>query len=313
MKKIGLTVYCLNFYKDRSYNVDNSEGNLNIIDIMYSFAQSNLQEFDIDTNTENIFKMELIEHREVKDEDGHIMFNAITGVVKTGEYGVEAEIVNMKTGETTHTKTAEEAEVLPFAFYIAVAPLNTSRGIIIFQTEGRYGMKTAFETRMKKFIREKFNGWGFSLGNIMPREYVERYLVKGFLKELRMIKYSISRDVSERNGIKDNDEKCYEERIIHSPLGFLDKGAEKIREVMRGQRALCDVVEIPGFNYDCIKLNFRLGKSAKTINLGNLDCLVVTEDITEQAGVKKGHPDIETLKNEMEETAKGYMMSMGLA
>lgn len=147
----------------------------------------------------------------------------------------------------------------------------------------------------------------------MPREYVERYLVKGFLKELRMIKYSISRDVSERNGIKDNDEKCYEERIIHSPLGFLDKGAEKIREVMRGQRALCDVVEIPGFNYDCIKLNFRLGKSAKTINLGNLDCLVVTEDITEQAGVKKGHPDIETLKNEMEETAKGYMMSMGLA
>ena len=82
---------------------------------------------------------------------------------------------------------------------------------------------------------------------------------------------------------------------------------------MEGQRNLCDIVEIPDYDYDCLKFNFQLGNSSKTIDLGNLECLVVTEDITEQAGVKTGHPAFDTLKIEMRETAKGYMTSMGLA
>lgn len=313
MKKIGLTVYGLDMYKTEVYNIDNAEGNLNFINIIQVFAQNNTLEFDVDTNTENVFKFYSTECEDVYDENKHLMFQAITGVVKTGEYGTESEIVHTRTGQTTHNKTAEEAEVMPFAFYIALSPLNSNKGILIFQTEGRYGMKTAFEKRLRKNIRKNFDGWGFSLGNIMPREYVERYLVKGFLKELRIIKYDISQDVSERNGIRGNDDDVYEERIIHNPLGFLDAGAEKIREAMRGQRALCNIVEISDFDYDCLKFNFKMGKSNKTIDLANLESLVVTEDITEQAGVKKGHPDFEILKNEMRETAKGYMSSMGLA
>lgn len=293
--------------------MDNAEGNLDFIHIVRAFEHNNSNTFDVDAYSETIFKFESVEQEQVKDEDGHIVFNALTGLVKTGEYGTESEIVHSKTGKTTHRKTIEEAEVMPFAFYLALSPLNLNRGIIIFQTEGRYGMKTAFDKRLHKFVREHFEGWGFTLGNIMPKEYVERYLVKGFLKELRVIKYGISQDVSERNGIKDNDDSVYEERIIHNPLGFLDDGANKIREALRGQRALCDIVEIPDFDYDCLKFNFRLGQSNKIIDLGNLDSLVVTEDITEQAGVKKGHPDFEILKSEMRETAKGYMTSMGLA
>lgn len=313
MKKIGLTVYGLDVHRNRSYSIDNAEGDLDFISIVDCFASATLNGFDIDANSENIFKFESVEREAVSDEDGHLMFNAITGIVKTGEYGTEAEIVHAKTGKTTHKKTVEEAEVLPFAFYLALSPVNPNKGIVIFQTEGRYGMKTAFSKRLHRFVREKFEGWGFSLGNIMPKEYLERYLVKGFLKEIRVIKYGISQDVSERNGIKGNDDEMYEERILHNPLGFLDAGAEKVRELLRGQRSLCNIVEIPDFDYDCLKFNFRMGKNSKTIDLANLDSLVVTEDITEQAGVKKGHPEADILKKEMRETAKGYMTSTDLA
>ena len=100
---------------------------------------------------------------------------------------------------------------------------------------------------------------------------------------------------------------------INNPLGFLEKGADKIREVLRGQRSLCEVVSVSDFDYDCLKFKFRLGKTEKTIDIGNLDALVVTEDITDQVGVKTGHPDVDILKSEMRETAKEYMRSMGLA
>lgn len=314
MKKIGLTVYKVNVHRNRSYSVDNAKGNLNFIDIVNSFASATSKEFDVDSNNENIFKfLGKVEHETVKDQNGKEMFQAITGIVKTGDFGTEAEIVNSKTGEKTHNKTVDEAEVLPFAFYLALSPIKKTEGIIIFQTEGRYGMKTAFYKRLRKFISENYDGWGVTLMNMTPREYVERYLVKGFLKEIRVIKHGISHDVCERNGIRGNSEETCEERILHNPLGFLDRGAEKIREVMRGQRNLCNVVEIPEFDYDCLKFNFKMGKTNKTINLTNLDSLVVTEDITEQVGVEKGHPEFNNLKIQMRETMKGYMTSSYLA
>ena len=108
MKKIGLTVYGLDIHKNGPYNVDNAEGNLNFIDILRSFAQSNAEGFDIDPNNENIFKFDSVLCENVNDKDGHLMFNAITGIVKTGEYGTESEIVHTKTGKTTHKKTIDE-------------------------------------------------------------------------------------------------------------------------------------------------------------------------------------------------------------
>lgn len=313
MKKIGLTIYALNVFHTGKYHFEKKHGHLTFIDMISAFSKQNAKQFDIDNHAENIFKVNSFEVECVKDEDGHIIFNAFTGVVKTGEYGTEAELIHTKTRKLTHKKTVEEAEVIPFAFYLALSPIRPERGILIFQTEGRSSMKSAFEHRMKKFVRHTYEGWNFSLETLMPKEYVEHYLVDGVLQELRMIKYGISQDISERNGIRGNDEAVYEERIIHNPLGFLEKGADKIREVLRGQRSLCEVVSVSDFDYDCLKFKFRLGKTEKTIDIGNLDALIVTEDITDQAGVKTGHPDVDILKSEMRETAKEYMRSMGLA
>ena len=153
MKKIGLTIYALNVFHTGKYHVEKKHGHLTFIDMLSAFSKQNAKQFDIDNHAENIFKVNSFEAECVKDEDGHIIFNAFTGVVKTGEYGTEAELIHTKTRRLTHKKTVEEAEVIPFAFYLALSPIKPERGVLIFQTEGRSSMKSAFEHRMKRFVR----------------------------------------------------------------------------------------------------------------------------------------------------------------
>lgn len=85
MKKIGLTIYALNVFHTGKYHFEKKHGHLTFIDMISAFSKQNAKQFDIDNHAENIFKVNSFEVECVKDEDGHIIFNAFTGVVKTGE------------------------------------------------------------------------------------------------------------------------------------------------------------------------------------------------------------------------------------
>ena len=66
MKKIGLTIYGLDVHRIGSYSIDNAEENLDFISIVDCFASATLNGFDIDANSENIFKFESVEREKVK-------------------------------------------------------------------------------------------------------------------------------------------------------------------------------------------------------------------------------------------------------
>lgn len=82
MKKIGLTIYALNVFHTGKYHFEKKHGHLTFIDMISAFSKQNAKQFDIDNHAENIFKVNSFEVECVKDEDGHIIFNAFTGVVK---------------------------------------------------------------------------------------------------------------------------------------------------------------------------------------------------------------------------------------
>src|SRR3712207_6903077 len=49
------------------------------------------------------------------------------------------------------------------------------------------------------------------------------------------------------------------------------------------------------FEYDNIKLDFKLGRKNKTINLSNIDKVIVNEDITDLVKLIDGHPTEESI------------------
>lgn len=80
---------------------------------------------------------------------------------------------------------------------------------------------------------------------------------------------------------------------------------------MKGQRASTKIIQIEDFDYDILKFVFRLGNTEKTINLNNLDKIVITEDITEKVQTVQGQPVFDSLKPIMIDTGKSYLAGQG--
>ena len=59
-------------------------------------------------------------------------------------------------------------------------------------------------------------------------------------------------------------------------------------------------------------MDFKIGKTSKTISLSNIEDLQMTIDISDSVATEGGHPVFESLKNEMKEAARQYLLSMGL-
>ena len=114
-------------------------------------------------------------------------------------------------------------------------------------------------------------------------------------------------------GVNYGVSETYEERIIHKPTGFMERKRNAIAEWMNGQRVATDIVQIDGFDYDNLKFVFKLGNLERTINLDNIDKIVVTEDITDQVGMANGLPTFTTLKPVMIEIGRGYLQGIGMA
>ena len=79
-----------------------------------------------------------------------------------------------------------------------------------------------------------------------------------------------------------------------------------------GQRSHTNIIEIEGYKYDDLKLEFSLGKITKTFDLGNLNSAIISEDITSKVNIIGGHPEFDNLKQVMKNTAREYLIGMGL-
>ena len=60
-----------------------------------------------------------------------------------------------------------------------------------------------------------------------------------------------------------------------------------------------------------MKFVFKLGGVEKTINLDNVEKIVITEDITDRVVLEEGHPQFEPLKNIMIEIGRQYLAGIG--
>lgn len=107
-------------------------------------------------------------------------------------------------------------------------------------------------------------------------------------------------------------EQAYDEYVIHKPLGFLNERRLAIRECINGQRSINNIVEIDGFKYENIKLEFKFAGKNKTINLSNIENINVNEDITNQVVLEKGHPTKESITPVLQNIAIDYLNEMGL-
>lgn len=312
MKKVGLVLYGLSFEIDEKkmelHSIFNNRG---LIDIIEEFAVANKDNFSNDPERESIFLFEKVERAVSLTPDGKEECDFLFGRVKTGEYGIESELMDITDG-SVYKRRENQADMLPFGFCIALPKGVVNQAIIVLQTLGNYGMKIALQRKLLEGVTA-YNLEGSLLwGQILPKAYIDKFFNHGILQKIRMIRYEIPEDVSNRIGINHGVKQTREERVICKPIGFLERKRREINEWIAGQRSYTNIIEIEDFEYDDLKLEFKLGKTNKVISMKDTTNLRVTEDVTDQVDVFGGNPEFESLKRIMQDTARDYLSGMGL-
>ena len=311
-KKNNLNIYGLSIINNENKRVllNSLDEGKSYIDLVEKYIMDNIMLYTKDSSKDTLFQFEHVEKEYVKNEANQVRDGILFGRVKTGEYGIESELVNVNTGQVTN-RSKEQADMLPFGFCIAIPSGRVDTGIIILQTSGIYGMKLSLHRHLQKCLTDYNPELNLQLKSIAPKTYIERYFNAGTLKKIRLLRYEIPEDESEKIGINYGVKQTKEERIIHRPVGFLQRKKKELEEWFAGQRSYTNLIEIDGFEYDDIKLEFALGNGNKTLNLREISSVVVSEDITDKVMQVGGNPDYDKLKPVMKQTAEEYLKNMG--
>ncbi|EQB3099723.1 hypothetical protein [Clostridium botulinum] len=313
MSSIGVSVYALsmmNKQTNEEINLNDVKGE-NLIDIFINFMDDNNELYTNKKSMEKIFKTEDYEDN-TYEKDNLELFRYSIGRLKTGAYGYSAEIVDANTGDINYNRGIADAEVMPFFFYLCVSTSETNRGILLLETKGIYGVKTIFYKCFQEYLNTNYKDIKLSIRTITPITYVDKYLRHGILQKIRFIRYNVPHDTLRQLGMNNGTEQVYDEYIIHKPLGFLDERRLTIRECILGQSSINNVIEIDGFEYENIKLEFKFGGKNKTINLSNIENISVNEDITNKVTLENGHPTKQSITPVLENIAVDYLNEMGL-
>ncbi len=308
-KRVGLSIYGLSLYDgEKKINLNNVKDSKSIVQLIKEHIDDNGQDYDNDIARERVSTFTDVEYEEVK-VDNKKEYSIIYGLLKTGEYGVQSELFDVH-DKSVYNKKTTQAEINPFGFCIALAKGDKTKAVVILQTFGNLGIKTVFRQYLEKW--NKFNklDYGIMMDALYPIQYIRRVLHSGILQKIRMIKYEVPEDVSNRLRI-DNGVKMKEERILYKPSGFIRNNIKKIEEFFSGQRSSTQIVEIPDFDFDQLKFEFSLNGKSKTINFDNTQNLRVNEDITDHVTMDNGNPTFQSLKVCLIDTAYEYLKLTG--
>lgn len=230
MKKIGLSVYGMSISKEgvekQNLNNINQKG---VINILTEYIDMHLDEYSNDRRNESLFSFTQKVEEEIFDDNQKLVCRTLCGIIKTGEYGVSSELVDINTGEI-YVRTSEQADIMPFGFCIIVPAGNIDTCIVVVQTIGQFGIKFTLQKKIQEIIRAIEPDLFVSMGPVMPREYIQKYFDEGILQKISMIRYEIPEDMAERVGINYGVAATKEERIIHKPIGFMERRKNEIKE-----------------------------------------------------------------------------------
>lgn len=318
MAKIGISIYSIRISQFRGEDAElhNLHEGKGLIDIAKDFIVNHMKSYTDKSEDENIFTFVDWSILQINDSEGNGLFSLLYGKLKSGAYGIEAEIVDKDSGITTHNVKTTEARVLPFNFCIAVGAgtgdKGTTNAVAIFQTISGDGVKTLFSDSFNSYLKRVNASLNLSFGALYPKEFIKSYLREGKLTRINMIQYRIPDDIAERIGVNKGVKKSKQILSIVNPIGFIERKRLQLEECLQGQCSYTKIIELPDFDYDDLRLVFRIGENNKTISMKNLDKVVLTEDITDEVALDGGNPTKESIIGIFVNYAREYLNDMGL-
>lgn len=95
-----------------------------------------------------------------KDLQGNRIYHKhetyVDGIIESGDYGTQEDIIDIDTGVSQYTKKLQDAALIPFYFMIYVSP-NSTEGYLILERIGTLGIFNLLKTAIANFIGSQLN------------------------------------------------------------------------------------------------------------------------------------------------------------
>lgn len=271
-------------------------------DDFFDLLECFVEEKSIFSDDEKLRKMFLVDPESKKSFDTDT-YRAVAFTVKSGAYGIESDMTNRHTMEVSYHRTADEADVKAFRFIVYIPKdtedVSVNKGIFVFQSIATFGIKTITVDNMKGFFSPK--GITLETRSVSVETFLRKLIEQGALNKITFIKNRISPNPSDNILISTGrEEKSYYKPRLHQE--WLDKILNVFKNADRN-----GVVEIPDDeDFDDLSIQFKLGKSSRTVRLKNLDRLSIVEDIPENIMARNEDAVI----NHMVGTADAYKQNI---
>lgn len=98
----------------------------------------------------------------------------IYGIIETGEYGIESELVDVQTSRLAHRRQTTEADMMPFYFLIDI-PEGVDEGILLIQRSGTFGIRKLLHGVMAPNFHLQFPELKLRFSPLVEAAELEKY------------------------------------------------------------------------------------------------------------------------------------------
>lgn len=289
---ISLAIYQLsiNVHGQKESNVVLSDFNngTDALDLVYDMLDSmRYSSSDLEVSTkkdkENYFRIMKDMGKDVLYKDGR----TISGIIESGSYGTEENVVNVDTGVTTHKKRSNEALLVPFYFQFQI-PRDSNFGFLILERISGAGIYRLLESRIKQYIGSRIRGSGNNGFVLRIRPLVLKKLVKKHLCAIeggarKIVFEQVKKDdlmISQLTGKKITNEKVGNTQIVYTAKrkswfnisGFYNSIAK---------RESSNVYVVDDIEYSDVKFEVVLHGSPRLFSIREIDRVGTFMDISD--------------------------------
>lgn len=297
MPSVTLNAYEVTIRKKRSKDLEvlsDFNNGKDIIDVLYQ----TLTRWCYEGNNPNVVEDSATSKRlRINKESLNPAGRKIEGIIETGEYGYESNVVD-GSGKQTKKINKNESPMLPF-YFVGYFPKDKVTGIIIFQKFKNFGVYGVFSKNIKFDFRSQNEDYVISILPLVSRELIDRFFDKGALRQISFKNFLNNKTIvtpSDRE-ISLNEENYYTEYNIiakrRKKLGII----KRLKAYVSGNDNLNDLVPIHNFEYNEIMVTLQLENHKRTIKLSGLDNIGAFFDITDEVtiDVNTGLPEFDSV------------------
>ncbi len=229
---------------------------------------------------------------------------ALSGIIETGQYGIESNFINVTTKKSVYRRKKQDAEMLPFYFYVEI-PEGTEDGLLILQRTAAFGIRRVLHWILKLAFENKNPDLRPKFMPLVASTEIDKF-VKGKIQQVNFVRKIVPADIADSFRTGNKEVNGIMELVIKARKGSILPVNEFIASIFKSRKVsgIFALDEDQKFPYENIKAKVKVGQSTRTINAADPGRIRSYYDITDAVKIGAGgHPVYDSIKEQAQTLA----------